>query len=547
MAPTDESADTPVDPDPQPPAPAPRPPFRERVARPALALGSGTLVALSLPPWGFWPLAFVGIALFGLALDEADDRRGRRRAGWWFGAGWMYLGMGWMVQLTLPGYLVAGAVFAGLHALAAWATPSGPWSVIGRPAAHTLVEALRFSFPFGGVPLASLGISQVSGPFAPIAAVGGVIALTWFAFQCGFAATAMARRIARQPREWPTAQALAGVGAAVIMVIIASIAPRGSDTGATMRIAAVQGGGEQGTRALDVPSFIVTERHLAATATIEPDPELDLVFWPENTMDVVEFEGSELAALVTAEAARLDVPISVGLTEDVILDGRRRFTNAQVVVTPDGEIVSRYDKVRRVPFGEYVPLRTVIEKITSAVDRVGDAVAGTEPAYLDLPSGERLGTVISWEVFFGGRAREGVALGAEAILNPTNGASYTGTIVQTQQVASSRLRAIETGRWVVQAAPTGFTAFVSPDGDVVERSSQREQRVIIRDIELREGTTWYVSMGDRPIIVVLLLVFGMTVWAGRRAHGTDETEGSSGGVGSDTERGTDPVTPRASA
>ena len=70
---------------------------------------------------------------------------------------------------------------------------------------------------------------------------------------------------------------------------------------------------------------------------------------------------------------------------------------------------------------------------------------------------------ISWEIFFGGRARESVVHGAEAITNPTNGASYTGTIVQTQQVASSRLRAIETGRWVVQAAPTGFTAIVDAE------------------------------------------------------------------------------------
>lgn len=497
----------------------------QRIARPALALGAGALVALSLPPWGFWPLSFVGVALFAFVLDVETDTRGRRRVGFWFGAGWMYLGMGWMVQLTLPGYLAAGAIFAGLHAVAAWVSPTGPWRVIGRPAAHTLVEALRFSFPFGGVPLASLGIAQVGGPVASVAAVGGVIALTWLVFQVGFAVAEIAVSLARRPPSLPSIQTLAGVAAVVVLLVLATIAPGGRDTGATLRIAAVQGGGEQGTSADDVPTFVVTERHLEATATIEPDPELDLVFWPENTMDVEEFEGSDIAALVTAEAARLGVPISVGLTEDVVVDGRRRFTNAQVVITPEGEIVSRYDKVRRVPFGEYVPLRGIIEKITSAVDRVGDAVAGTEPAYLDLPTGERLSTVISWEVFFGGRAREGVALGAEAILNPTNGASYTGTIVQTQQVASSRLRAIETGRWVVQAAPTGFTAFVSPAGDVVERSSQREQRVIIRDIELRTGTTWYVSMGDRPIIVALLVLFGVSWWASRRSATPAQADG----------------------
>ena len=71
--------------------------------------------------------------------------------------------------------------------------------------------------------------------------------------------------------------------------------------------------------------------------------------------------------------------------------------------------------------------------------------------------------------------------GGTFILNPTNGSSYTGTILQTQQVASSRLRAIENGRWVVQVSPTGFSAFVSPDGDVLDRTAVSEQKVIIRD------------------------------------------------------------------
>ena len=94
--------------------------------------------------------------------------------------------------------------------------------------------------------------------------------------------------------------------------------------------------------------------------------------------------------------------------------------------------------------------------------------------------------------------------GGEALLNPTNGASYTGTIVQTQQVASSRLRAIETGRWVAQAAPTGFSEFVTPDGDVIDRTAVSEQAVIRHQIELRTGRTWYVTLGDAPWIVALL-------------------------------------------
>jgi len=222
-------------------------------------------------------------------------------------------------------------------------------------------------------------------------------------------------------------------------------------------------------------------------------------------IDTDDFLTSPQLAAVAAEAERLDVPFAVGVTEDV--PGRPgRVSNAQVIVTPDGEVTSRYDKVRRVPFGEYVPLRGILESLGAPVDQVPtDAVAGTTPAVIELPDGTPLAVAISWEVFFGGRAREGVKAGGELIINPTNGASYTGTILQTQQVASSRLRAIETGRWVVQAAPTGFSEFVTPDGDVIDRTAVSEQAVIRHVVELRRGHTWYVDVGDAPWIVLLLL------------------------------------------
>jgi apolipoprotein N-acyltransferase len=124
--------------------------------------------------------------------------------------------------------------------------------------------------------------------------------------------------------------------------------------------------------------------------------------------------------------------------------------------------------------------------------------------------------VISWEVFFGGRVRDGVREGGGVVLNPTNGASYSGTILQTQQVASSRLRALETGRWVVQAAPTGFSVFVSPDGDVIDRTSVSERAVIRHEVELRRGETWYTRLGDRPIILVMIAGLAATWWLARR-------------------------------
>jgi apolipoprotein N-acyltransferase len=496
------------------------------IARIGLALGAGLLVAVALPPWGWWPLAFAGIALFELSLGVEPARRMQWWCGAAFGLGWLGLGTVWMWQLTAPGYIVASLVFAGLHGLAALASPVGPWRILGRPCAHSLVEALRFAFPFGGVPLASLGISQAAGPIGSIARVGGVILITWVVFQIGIALGALATGLDR-----PTIR-LAGAGLAAATFVFAAslVAPRGHGTGDFLDIAVVQGGGEQGTSATDVPSQLVTQRHLEATATIEADDSLDLVVWPENVVDVVDFEASDELTAIAEHAERLGVPIAVGITEDV--PGQSdRFTNAQVIVTPEGDVTSRYDKVRRVPFGEYVPLRGLLEALGAPLDQVpSDAVAGETPAYLDLPDGTRVGVVISWEVFFGGRAREGVREGAGVVLNPTNGASYTGTIVQSQQVASSRLRAIETGRWVAQGSPTGFSAFVSPSGEVFDRTAVSERAVIRRDVELRGGFTWYTNLGDRPFVLLLVLGLAATWWASqRRAEAPAPRRGVTGG------------------
>jgi apolipoprotein N-acyltransferase len=206
---------------------------------------------------------------------------------------------------------------------------------------------------------------------------------------------------------------------------------------------------------------------------------------------------------IANEANRLDAQFVVGVTEDA---GANRFTNAQIVVQPNGDITSRYDKVRRVPFGEYVPpgLRTFLELIGAPVNQIpSDAVAGKEPAMLTLKQTD-VAVVISWEAFFAGRANSGVESGGTILFNPTNGSSYTGTILQSQQLATNSLRARETGRWTVQAATTGFSAVITPQGKITQRLGIGEARVIIADIPLNTGRTIYSHLGDGVFIILLI-------------------------------------------
>ena len=481
-----------------------------------VAIIAGLLVAFSLPPWGWWPLAYVGVALF--ATCRPNSNRARFMFGTLFALAWLAPGMAWMWFLTAPGYVIAALLFSALHGIAAMITGAvtdrQKHRAIVGPLAHTLAEALRFSFPFGGVPLATLAISQAASPIAPIVRVGGPLLLTYVVLQIGFL-LANLRETAASKRA---AHAVLLTVVVAVLPIAGSIAPHGRDIGRTLNIAAVQGGGPQGTLAINTNSRDVVIRHLDATKTItggtaSTDGQLDLVIWPENVIDVSSFSSSVERTEVAAQAARLNAPFLVGITEDL---DNKFFTNAQVVVNTDGSLGDRYDKVRRVPFGEFVPMRGLLEAVGAPVDRIPrDALAGNDTAILRAAD-TTIAVVISWEVFFAGRANEGVERGATLLVNPTNGSSYTGTILQTQQIASSRLRALETGRWLVQVSPTGFSAFVSPSGQVFDRTGVSEQHVITREVQLRSGRTIYSYLGDLPFILIMSASLIALLIVGRR-------------------------------
>jgi apolipoprotein N-acyltransferase len=255
----------------------------------------------------------------------------------------------------------------------------------------------------------------------------------------------------------------------------------------------------------------VFERHLAASELVELP--VDLVVWPENAIDAAaRLEETSKWPVLTDLADRLDAVLLVGVTEDI---SDTAFVNSQVAISPDGESLDRYEKRIRVPFGEFVPFRSIIEPFAPDYLPQRDAAEGQTDAVLATPAGD-LGVAISWEIFFDRQTRLAVHDGAQILVNPTNGSSYWLTIVQTQQVASSRLRALETDRYVLQASPTGFTAIVTPDGEVLDRTGVSEQAVVHGTVELREGKTWAVVLGPWPMLSLALVGLAAAEWLRRR-------------------------------
>ncbi|MEZ5381963.1 MAG: apolipoprotein N-acyltransferase [Microthrixaceae bacterium] len=470
----------------------------------AASVTSGLAVCAGLPPWGWWPLSVAGLALW-LALLAGAAPRQRFWRSFGVGVGWFAPSLLWMVTFTPPGYVIAVGTFAALLGAAGLATPRGPMRWLALPAALAISELIREHAPFGGVPLSPLSLTQAQGPLAPVARLGGAALLT---LAVAVAAAALEASLRRRPRA--SAALMAPV---VLLAAVGVVAPRGSVV-APLTVAVVQGGGPQGTVALDTDPADVFNRHLEASAQIPGGGAVDLVLWPENVVDVNgRLADSTTNDVLAAEAQRLGAPLVVGVVEDVDAE---HFANFSVVYDADGVRGDRYDKERRVPFGEYVPFRPLVEPFGGGLLPRRDQVPGDGVAMVRLPLADgqqaRAAVVVSWEVFFPRRVREGVNAGGELVLNPTNGASYWLTLVQSQQVANSRLRAIESGRWVLQSAPTGFSAVVDPSGNVLARSAVSEQRVLRATVERRTGTTVAQATGlTLPLVVAIALL--AAAWA----------------------------------
>jgi apolipoprotein N-acyltransferase len=483
----------------------------------------GVLVALSVPPFGWWPLAWVGFAGLAYVLPGRSPRQ-RLALGFGAGLGQYVLGLLWVEEFSVPGCVILMIVSALFSAVALLLVPTGRRRsvAIGLPALMVLADWVRDRYPLGGFPLGGASLGQADSPLAPTLKIGGSLLLTGVTVVCGV----VLAEIVYTGRSWATARSAwsarrsghrqawattAGAAGMALLVVVLVVLGDGSPSGAggdlkPIRVALVQGGGKRGTRAIFTNPQVVFDRHLAASQNLRLP--LNLVVWPEGVLQShLPFSTGPDAAAVASLARTTDATVVVGVEQDV---GDRHYLNEAVAWAPDGRIVGTYVKNHRVPFGEYVPYRSFIEKFVNIADVPYDAIPGHGPGILRTPAAP-LGVMISYEVFFDGRARGAVRAGGQALVVPTDTASYRSTQVPTQELAAAELRARETGRWVLQVTETGYTAVVDPSGRVVEKSALDRQQVLYATVPLETGRTWYVDIGDGPV-AWLALVLAALAW-----------------------------------
>ncbi|WP_142058343.1 apolipoprotein N-acyltransferase [Pseudonocardia kunmingensis] len=458
-------------------------------------MAAGAAWALAAPPRGWWPLLPAGVAALTIALH---GRRLRTRLvlGGLTGLVLYASTLVWLAGFAVPGYVAVAVLEAVMLAVAVALVPTartGRWSGgwWGLPVALVFLDATQTRFPFGGFPLPALVLSQLDGPFALAAPLGGSLLVTALAATAGVGLAALYLTRGRQR--------LPAVGIAVVVAgapLAAGAAVTTTPTG-SLDAAVVQGGGPRGVRAVFTNPQDTTDRQFAVAEQITGFP--DLVLFPEAVISVPGSIAGSAAERRVADLARaLDAPVVVGVAESQDAG----FRNVAVLYGPDYALLDRYEKEHRVPFGEYIPGRALLERVTDLTALVPcDAIVGEGEALLDSPVGP-LGVVISYEVLFADRVREAVLAGGQIVLVPTNAASYVTEEVPAIEVAAARLRAREFGRTVLQSAPTGYSAVVLPDGRVVAQTELGAPGLLRGTVPLSTGLTPYARLGDLPFLAL---------------------------------------------
>ncbi|MET9375957.1 apolipoprotein N-acyltransferase [Streptomyces sp. NPDC002992] len=519
---------TPVDAPGPAAAPEPGPSGLWRLVRPGAAVMSGVLLFLSFPPRPLWWLALPAFGLLGWTL------RGRRlRAG--FGLGYL-AGLGFLLPLLIwtgsevgrfPWIALSAveALFVAAAGLGIAAVSRLPGWPVFAAAVWILAEAARARVPFGGFPWGKIAFGQADGVFLPLAAVGGTPALGFAVALCGFGLYEVvrqvrARRVRRATGVVPRAP-LAAAALTVLVPVTGALAalPLVDDSAedGTATVAAVQGNVPRLGLDFNAQRRAVLDNHVARTKELAEDveqkrkPQPDFVLWPENSSDIDPYANPDAAAAIDGAVRKIGVPTVIGA---VVAPETGKLRNTLIEWDPKQGPVATYDKRHVQPFGEYIPMRSFVRIFNSNVDRVSrDFGPGDKIGVFDL-AGTKVGLATCYEAAFDWAVRDTVTHGAQLISVPSNNATFGRSEMTYQQLAMSRVRAVEHSRSVVVPVTSGVSAIIEPDGEIVARSRMFTPDVLVEEVPLRSSLTPATRMGTLPEALLAGVAVAGLGWSG---------------------------------
>ncbi|MFD5752178.1 apolipoprotein N-acyltransferase [Streptomyces sp. NPDC127033] len=481
--------------------------------RGAAAVAAGALSAPAFPAPSLWWLAYVSLVPWMLLVRSAPTPRRAALDGWLGGIGFMVAVHHWLI----PSLHVFIVLLAGLLGLL-WA----PWgwlvrSVLGGPAPSTgralaapavvasgwlVIEVTRSWEGLGG-PWGLLGASQWEvSPALRLASVGGVWLVSLVVVAVNTALTLLIAVAAAR-----TAAAVTLVVCGLVAGSAAAWAPRPEPSGHT-RIAVVQPGVIGGADSVE-RRFARGEALTRTLAGQRPA----LVVWGESSVGMDLERRPDLAERLAALSRTVGAGILVNVdARSTDASGRPGIFKRGVLVGPGGPTGDTYDKMRLVPFGEYVPARAALGWATSVGKAAGeDRVRGTRQVVMTAPEpgGDRLrfGPLICFETAFPDMSRRLVRSGAQVLVAQSSTSSFQGSWAPEQHASLAALRAAENGRPMVHATLTGVSAVFGPDGRQVGSPLGTERSAAtVFDIPLANGTTPYSRLGDWAVYGALAVL-----------------------------------------
>jgi apolipoprotein N-acyltransferase len=485
--------------------------------RDGTALLGGLLYPLAFAPFDApWLLFPALLFLFGAWLNASPGRAAWR--GYLFGLGQFGLGVSW-IYVSIHDFGGASPVEAGgltLLFVAAMALyPALTGYLVARcfpltrlpvrallvfPGLWTLGEWFRGWF-LTGFPWLQAGYSQMDFPLARLAPWTGVFGIGWAAVTV--VGAVLAACYWRGARRFGLVLAVMAIGYALRFLPV----DVGVETSAPpFRVALLQGNIPQDLKWRADYRRLTLERYLSMT---QEHWDAKLIIWPETAVPAFYGQLGDLFAALDEEARAHGTDILVGAPVEEA--GGTRYYNGLVKV---GQPPAVYRKRHLVPFGEFLPLRPLLGWILDVMEiPLGDFDAGEAEQPLLVAAGQPLAASVCYEDVFGDESRAALP-DAAYLVNVSNDAWFGDSIAPHQHLQMARMRALETGRWMLRATNTGVTAVIDAEGRIVSSLPQFQQGVLAADVTPMRGATPYVRWGDAPVIVLLFGLLGGTAVAG---------------------------------
>ncbi|WP_404377195.1 apolipoprotein N-acyltransferase [Vreelandella aquamarina] len=467
------------------------------------ALVAGGFTTLTASPFELWWLGPVAIGLLYAGLHTLSPTQAALK-GWLYGVALFASGTSWVyvsihdygytgvplaVFLTALFVSVLALFFAGTFWL--YRRFIGPrWALLTFAGAWVLGEVLR-TYLFTGFPWLLVGSSYVDSPLASWAPVGGVYLLSLLVVLTGTLGVELLRR------RWWAALPLAAIWLAPLALPSQWTTPASEPT----RVALLQGNLPQLLKWTPEGQRTAANTYSALTRQVADDA--DLILWPETALPMIDSQARPVLERVQANLP----PEAALLTGIVQVDENNRYFNSVIGV---GNVEGSYQKEHLVPFGEYLPLESVLRGAIDFFDLPMSSFSKGAAEQMPMQAaGIAIGNAICYEIIYPQLVAQRAA-DSGVIVTVSNDTWFGASIGPHQHLQMARLRALENGRYVIRATSNGITAIINPRGELVDRAPQFETTYLTGEFYAMEGLTPFNRMGSLPIwlLAALLLLLG---------------------------------------